>query len=752
MLDAKPLEVKDFSGGMTDNYLAGPTNAGQLYDNLLINNNAKPFTRFGSTIRDLTYYQVPSGEKRISHIWDHRDQILEQTERHIFYLSSGYNELLGPSGNAAFSANTESDHISKSFWNNHSLCVSDSFAKPIKVYKNDLGVFKVVTAGLPAITAPTVTAGGAGANNYIYGFAYYYSYNVEGVTFEDFGATAQVSLSSSLAPDVSAVAITSIPVISNGFTDNYDTTAIKVKIYRTENDGTVLKYIGEVTNGTTTYNDSASDASITNNVTIYTTGDIVDNDPPPPAKYVHVSNDIALYGHVKEGSVVVPNRLRQSIRGDIDSCPEDFFLDLPDEIMGVSSFQGTWIVFCKSSCYRVDGSFDEQGRGGLSYLRISDTVGTVSNDSIIQTDQGLVFAAQQGFYFTDGYRVQKISHHLNETYKTLVATDAQARNIYGAFDEIENRIWYAVQQDSSSLDNDSCFILDLTWGIREESTFTTASGGDSFRPTALLFKEGDLYRADSRGFIFLHTSIDKTDPEVNVSEFPVNWNTQAIIHDYISSAYDFGTSFIRKLVSKILTTFANVTNLAVQIYGNNDDGKKILALSPIRYNSNIVWGDPNVVWGDDSIIWNQRGLIEEKRYFPATGLRCNYKQIRITNAYTTITKSDLLGNVTLDAAAKTVTFDDVTKVWPTEYEGYYISFANDSYETQFKIVERTSDTVLTIQDPLSELPASGSYQWLIKGYRKGEILNMLSYVIHFKFITDSQKSYHFPQDSGGNST
>lgn len=746
----QPLEVIDFSGGMTENYLAGPPNCGQLFDNLLINNNRKPFTRFGSVVDDTANGQIPGGVKRIGFMWFQDTQRMEQSERFIYYNNGSYQNLEGPTTNPAFGAGDETNRISRAFWNNHSLLVNDSFCNPIKVYKDGSNVFQVRNAGLPAITAPTVTKGAVGTGSYIYGFLYYYTYNVEGVTFEDFGPTVEVSIDTSVSPDVTPVAITNIPVISNGGTDNWDTSNIKVKIYRTEVDQTVLKFIGQVTNGTTIYNDSASDTSITDNDPIYTTGDVVDNDPPPPAKFVHVANDIALYGYPKEDGVPIPNRVRQSIKGDIDSCPASFFLDFPDTIMGVSSIQGTFIVFCKSSIFRVDNFFDEQGGNGLVSLKISDTVGTVSNDSIVQTDDLLFFASSNGWYFTDGYKVSRISHNLNTTYASLVSTDTKARNIWGAYDKIEKRIWWAVEQSPASLDNDSCFILDLTWPIQDESTFTTASNESSFAPTCLLFSNGTMYRADKRGYVFRHTNGMYTDPRVDISAAPSTWVTKTIIHDYKSCSFNFGTSFVRKFVPKILATFANITDIAVQIYSINDDGRLITALTPIRYNSNITWGDPNITWGDPTILWNKIGLIEEKRMFPAKNLRCNYKQIRMTNAYTVVTNSDFEGVATVDQVAKTITLNDTTFSFPADAVGYFISFEDDSYATQFEILTRNSNTKLTFSDPTNLCPNNGIYKWELQGYRKGESMLILSYVLHYKMLTDSQKSYH-TGDSGANS-
>lgn len=747
-----PYEVKDFSGGMTDNFLAGPPTQGELFDNLLINKNKKPFSRQGSVLEDLVNPQIPSGVARISYIWDHRDKLIKQSASHLFYITSvpAYTELTGPTGNDAFDGATTTSHISQAFWNNHSLLVCDNFCKPQKVYKDNTGALKLRNAGLPDLAnSPTVTAGAAGADTYIYGFLYYYTYNVETAVFEDFGPTTQVQLTLSAAPDASTVHITNIPVLANTTVDNWDTTVIKVKIYRTEANQTTLKYIGEVTNGTTVYNDSASDASIANAVNIYTTGDVVDNDPPPPAKFVHVANDIALYGYVKEGSETISTKVRQSLKGDIDSCPIDFFDTFPDEITGISSIQGTFIVFTTKSVFRLDGFFDEQGRGGISHLKISDTVGCVSNDSIVQSDDVLFFAGNEGFYVCDGYKVTKISDHLNDTYQTLIVTAAQSRNIWGAYDKNQRRIWFGVQQDQGSLDNDSCFILDLEWGVSNMMTFTTASNGANFRPTCFIFKGNYMYRADSRGYTFKHSDSYRSDPKVNVSAAASTWNRATIIYDYKSCAFDFGTSFVRKFVSKILMTLSNISNLAVQINSINDT-KSSQALKQIRHNSNVLWGDPDPAWMLDEIIWNKTGLIEEKRNFPSPGLRCNYKQIQITNAYTVVANSDTYGTATLDFAAKTMTLDNLSSTWPTYAVDYFISFEDDNYTTQFLITGRTSNTVIVFADSGGIAPKSGSYKWLVKGYRKDEAFELLSYVIHYKMLSDSQKSFQGTDDTGAN--
>ena len=137
-----------------------------------------------------------------------------------------------------------------------------------------------------------------------------------------------------------------------------------------------------------------------------------------------------------------------------------------------------------------------------------DTVGCVSDTSIVQTDFGTFFAGNDGFYWTDSFKVIKVSNEFNERYRALVNNN---KRIYGAYDEENSRIYWSTQREAVSADVDSCFVLDLRFGIRPDSCFTTLSGGDNFAPTAMVFFQKEWIRADYRGYIFKHNKNLLTD-------------------------------------------------------------------------------------------------------------------------------------------------------------------------------------------------------------------------------------------------
>jgi len=745
------MEVGDFSGGLTEHIFDGSNTTAEILDNFLIQSNKTLQTRPGSVVDVTTNAdsRIPAGAQRIGDLinYDNNNTLLVRSAKKIYYRNPvAYATLLGPTGNDVFSLGDVSSIASYTQWNGHVFITHDGFPRPMKIFKDTSGVMRVRSSGLPNLsTSPTVTAGAAGAQNFLYAFHYFYEYTVGKQTFQDAGPVTFVELNNSADPSVTPNSISNIPVLSNGATDNWDTATVKVKIFRTTNGGTDSWLLGEVTNGTTTFSDNFSDASITDGQLIYLSDGTLDNDPPPLAKFVHVVNNTGYYGYIKEGSEEFPYKIRQSSPFDPDSCPGDFEDSVEDTIKGISSVQSIPIVLCNKYIYRIEGAFDQYGRGSMNHVRISDTAGCVSNLSIVQAENGLFWAGNDGFYYSDGYRTQKISDGINENYKLMLDSCTDKRRIVGRFDEKERRIYWGLQTNSSSADNDSMFVLELRFGIQDQMPFVSLSGDTSYRPTAIEFFNGQLLRADTRGYVFVHDEAYTTDPMVDQTTFVANWHTQPIIHHYRSSAFNFGSTFMRKIATKILLTARNRTNVSIQISAVNDDGKSTRALKEIRWRRNFTWGDTEFVWGASDCIWNAEGLIEQWRRMPAKGLRFSYLQIDITNAYTVITNSDTIGLATFNPATKTVTLDTAaTSDWPADCVNYYISTEVDGYVRQFKITNRTDDTI-TVLDPGNNLPA-GSLKWEMKGTKKDEVLNLLSYNIHWANLSKTQATFESGSD------
>lgn len=752
-IEVRPFEVDDFSGGITDNYVDAPANFYEEADNLLLvpfGEKAKPITRPGSDFHLAGDPQLPTGNQRIGELiaFDNDSTLFAQSAKKVFYPSSGaWVELTGPTGGTVFPAGSTSSTVSFASINKHLILVSDEHTSPMKIYKDAGGVLRVRNAGLPALASnPSVSIATAGStSSYVYGFVYSFEYNVGTVAFEDQGAVTMVTTTSgAVIGGGNAASITAIPVL--GASENRDTANIKVKIYRSKDTGSVLRYVGSVTNGTTTYSDTATDASLASAESIYVTGGVLDNDEPPKAALVHVIDGYTLYGHIKDGSTVYGNRLMQAVKDDPDSVPAEFLLEFDDDLVGISSFGSNPIVFTSRNIYRCEGFWDEMGRGGMTYVRISDSTGAINNGGIVQTNLGVFFAGSDGFYWTDGFRVQKISRDLNETYKTLTITADQKKRVRSDYDKKKRRVWWSFQSDYQGADVDVCYVLDLNFRtnnattINEQMTFTTASGGSSFAPTAIRFFSGDLIRADSRGYVFGHGDDLLSDPLVDTGLSPSSWSKRAITYTYISAAFSFGTGLVRKWVPWCKLTFKNKTDLSVQVKSINDDHKSTKNLPVIRSRLNTVWGDPEATWSTPESVWNFDGFIEKRLRFPAGGLRCSYKQIEITNGNVVVSNSANTCSAGVNSFNKTaVLTDSANVVWNEDCVGMYLALENDGFEREYLIAGRTDDTIT--MDPTGATMPDGVFEWKIRGVPKNERIHLLSYVIHFAALTPTQEVF-----------
>lgn len=738
----QPTSVTDFSGGFTDYYVAGPSNKYQRASNLLIKRHGgegKLQTRAGSVLYDPANAQLPTGSQRIGTLRLFEGRLLAHSARDLYAYNAGWNALSGPTGNKLFPAGTTVDNVtSHARWGKTLYFTNDSYTAASKIYADQTGTLQLRTAGLPPLaTVPSAVGVPPGTRAVIYRFIHEYEYKVGTLTFKDLGPSVEVAITNGNA----TTAITAIPVLANGTVTNYDTTALKIGIYRTTNTGTTFYKVGEVTNGTTSFTDTVTDLALIDNEPLYTEGGVSENSPPPLCKLVHVVGNVGYWANIKEGTEIRGNRLRQSIPGDIDSVPEDFFVDIDDDIVGLSSARDVPILLGETSAWRVDGTVDELGRGQLVAQKISDTTSCISSQSVVQTLEGVFWCGVDGIYYTDGASVLRINEDWDQTYVTLTATAAQKRRIQGKYDAVNRRVWWSVQSPDSG-EVDLSIVLDLHWGVRPAATFTSCEGAANWAPTAIEFDgRGNLIRGDRRGYVFLHDDDLRNDPLVNETLSPALWQETTIIYDFISSAMNFGNDAIRKVCTWFSIQCANRSNLSLQPISINDNGRVVEKLQAVRFRGNYFWGDPSTTWGNPDDVWNREGIIEARRRFPARSFRCSYKQMRLTNSYSVIDSSDVLGTAAINAALKQVNLDNALSTFASTYPGYYIAFEADGYTKDYLITAVASD-ILTYADIGNTSVTSVGQKFEIRGHPKSEIMDLLSMTVWYDNFSTTQRAFH----------
>ena len=858
------FSVKDFSGGKTDFPISAEPSQFQEGDNLIINeyndSESRPGTLFDFT--DSMSRARVGNEKRIGlmcpqYTGSSKDfTIIKQAEKKLFYDNgSAMTELVGPASASAFDITNMTDEVAFSYgeWNEHTIITHESpYQIPVKVYRNGSGALTLRTAGLPPVAGSGFTAtSAAGGASYGYALVHKYTYQVGSTEYVD-RSRPYIKEFTSLANDPSAnnVTVGSIPVLANSTGEHYDTSAIKIEIYRTTDGGSVFYYVGEVTNGTTSFVDNSSNTTIQNaGVTLYTTGGVLENDRPPKSKYVHSTSDFTYYGHGYEVSTTgsdnefLAQRIWQSKRGDPDSVPATFYADIEEPITGISSIKSIPIVFGANSVYRLDGSFDAFGRGGLLPRKISDRVGCVGHLSIVQTMDGLYFAGNDGFYFTDGYKIYSISaEDFKKTYSRLIDTELNRKRIYGAYDAKNKRIlWSTFNDDGDTFEeNNQIFCMYLptkkftTWssGYRGESyyfdtdsavydsgtqTFTVGSNatvdvGDimqvydastneskvlvnliayqkpnstdivvsfgnqvptlasstyrliafragenevnyygNFQPSSLLYANNILWQGDGRGFTLKYDTDTLSDvvPIIGVTPVTVEDNgTVAVMTAYKSAFMDLGTTEYRKWVNSVILKFRPrvdvATVCAVTPYGENDDNNSPDQLKDVYEVGFYRWG--SLTYGDPALYRRRQQVLDAMRRFPKNGLRCEYKQLHLRNAFVNIYNSDVYGEGEITTSTGGYKIMQVPNELSDYPYGYWIYFESDDYTQGYYVGSQysiASNDYILFFDPAGTAPALASTgnKWVIKGYPTNNFINLIEYTLNYEILGSSQTVY-----------
>lgn len=267
-IETKPLEVIDFTGGITDFFIDGPVTHYEEADNLLINVNKKLFTRPGSAL--FHEEQLPLGVFRVNSLIFYDDDLFVFQNRRAYYVDSGtWAELEGPPSDGFFPTGSTDMVISWSQWQGHIFLGNDDYSSPQKMYKDSGGNYQVRNAGLPAVPSGVLVGTPTGAGEtYLYSFLLSYDYSVESVTFEDKGPVYlyPTAITGGAITGGNTVSIT-LPVALSS-PENWDSSNIKIEIYRTVSGGDTFYKVGETTLGTTPFVDGIPDTTLQNNETL----------------------------------------------------------------------------------------------------------------------------------------------------------------------------------------------------------------------------------------------------------------------------------------------------------------------------------------------------------------------------------------------------------------------------------------------------------------------------------------------------
>lgn len=497
---------------------------------------------------------------------------------------------------------------------------------------------KKSTVGLPKPASLTTNGGTGGSKSVYYAVCYRYNYitgsNTEKADISEPFYSTQYKLTNSVS--VSNPITVTLPTLSNTSTTGWDVKNIILEIYRTKENGELFYFVGNVINGQTSFLDIVSDtvaggAWYLSEIAYFSTTDLLNNNPPK-SKYVSISNEIAYYANCQSTAILYDrfgrtrktsqyrekNAVYQSIPGDLDSVPGDFYAKVGDEIMGIECLSFP-VVFTKTLIARLEGNFDGEGGGFIVPKTIDPYAGCLGHQSIVASKDAIFWAGNTGFFMTNGYQVQKLPinspESLNITYKTFLNSTLNTNKedrISATYDFRFNRIYWTVNISSSaSVDNTLIIVYDIGkdsfWFLKGDTISSSP-----FAPTAIDYSFDGLVRGTKDGYLFQHGSSYTTDATYASS----TWGTTAISSKIKHVGFDMGDATNQKYVNDVTINAINHGDITMTLK---------------TYPDGIATGNSL-----DDIVFVASGLdskkILETRRNSTNQLRCNHIQLEVATA------------------------------------------------------------------------------------------------------------------------
>lgn len=718
----------DFSGGITDFRFNTASNFSERMSNWISLRDKSMEVRAGFTFWDISAPRIPTNE-RVSNIRDIDDTLCFFSDGRVYYNDGGFTEIVGPTGNKALNLSDPNTMVDIAQYGDLYIAVDDSFSFPVKIYKDENGILRVINAGLPRVVSePVVTPSSNDGESYVYAFVYEYEYFIGTTKFIDQGEPIYISVPDGADSFTGSHDISGYLELTNGVNRNYDTINLKKKIYRTVTNGTTYYLVDTIDNNVTTYTDTTNDDDLTSGAILYTQGGIKANQLPPPAKYITSNNNIVYYANIIESAEAKPYRLRFSKAGDPDSVPATFFEDFESEITGIASIDDRTVVFTDKKSIALSGFLDDLGRGTITRKSIAD-VGCVSNGSLVTTQDYIYWFAESGIYRTNGVQHEKLTNHLDETYQEWTSSEFKQRRIYGRYDSVNQRVFWCINE--GSVDNDTILVYDEING-----GFTRQNSGPDMEPTSIIFKEQEMIRADQDGYVFVHNQNQFSDLVKSDTLAPADWWSKAIPYDWKHIAWDMGDSERLKWLSKINLVGRPETAVYLEPRTYREGSRDYYAMASIRFNPLMNWGDVINEWGQAGNRWNSVDYLNTSKRTHRRAKRATHVQMSLASSYVTIQKSvsDTDSRVQVTSLSNSISLVlPTTYKFGLVYEGYDIIIDGKSYQ-----IQSGSESTVIVTDPLGTL-IDGVYDYEIKGYPKAQRPHISDISLYYEVFGDMGK-------------
>ena len=371
----------------------------------------------------------------------------------------------------------------------------------LAVYENSF----LQTCKIASVTQ--VSVGTANPNIASKTFSYiamYEFYNAQGERVFSAPSLAKTITTTASAVSISIFVYSPTRSLKNNLSATNFNGIVSITLYRTLNGGTVYyrnqSFVTNNNDGTiTVLSDTASDSSIQDGEVLYTTGDILQNDPPPAAKFGTAGGNRIFLGGLEDrdeiafskkqlfGETVLFSdfyRLRVSSGTNADKTP----------ISALGYMDGKIVIFRQQSIYFSQGDGpNETGVGAFTDPEvIQSDVGCTDPRSVLSMPDGLMFKSRKGIYL--------LSRGLSVEYVGAPVEEYNSENIVASIlSEKFNECRFYTDQGKCLSFN----YLFRTWSVFTGQTNVDAAnwqGAPIIIKNSLIQKESEVIYTDNNSY------------------------------------------------------------------------------------------------------------------------------------------------------------------------------------------------------------------------------------------------------------
>lgn len=277
---------------------------------------------------------------------------------------------------------------------------------------------------VPLFRAITENAGTANPNVASKTFSYiaiYEYYTASGERVQSGLSDAVKITTTASAASISVVVSDMVMNIKNKNSLQAVNESVSVAIYRTQNNGSVYFRLASIvingnTGGSVNYADTASDASIQDGETLYTTGGVIENSAAPAARFAVSGGNRLFLGGLEEKDEIAYSK--KQLFGVSVEFNDLFRIRISSgtnadksKISALGYMDGKLIIFRQQSIFFVNGDGpNDLGQGGFTEPEIIQSdVGCTDARSVLSMPSGLMFKSRKGIYLlTRGLSVEYI--------------------------------------------------------------------------------------------------------------------------------------------------------------------------------------------------------------------------------------------------------------------------------------------------------------------------------------------------------